>query len=186
MGRLFASSGEQMLPPTCMDEDGLSRSNCSIYYHLTARVPRAFSDWEDKASLNFIPFRRGISLELSVKPSKDRGPEHVNYRISHDATPRALTKSELLKHSFHRNVETRTKNFTLEAAGSTRIVLGETYPITLTLISSDVEISSIAPTFTLKSHHLRLKSQTDIRVPGALFGDYTETLSAICCGMWGI
>lgn len=171
------TSTAQLLPPSCEDSDTFDNNHCHVYYHLTACVPRTFSDWEDKVNLNFNPFRTELSPAPVLTTSKDREIKHRNYKVEVGGGPRPLSKRELAIHGFHRSHDMKTISFTIEAEAPTNIVLGEDYPLILTLVSPDDITSmdpSTIPAFKLKSYHLRLRAQTDIRVPGA-FSDHNDT-----------
>jgi Arrestin (or S-antigen), N-terminal domain len=66
----YSFMGPKPLPPTCMgpyDRNG----ECEIYYHLTARIPKTFSDWEDKYVLNFSPPRTQPDLVPLLKEANE-------------------------------------------------------------------------------------------------------------------
>jgi hypothetical protein len=159
-------TGKMPLPPSIKD-DGYNGS-CAVFYQLSARVPRTFYDWEDKIDLNFSPYRMELEPDHRLKTSDVCDPNHQNFRLTDEGIPRPLSKSELLKHGFHRSSDTHTINFTLSATGPTNIVLGKPYPVVITLVSKDEGLEGIEPQFWLKDYHLRLKSKTYYRVPGLL------------------
>lgn len=166
--------GEMPLPPSCGPEEDFG-GKCEIYYRLTATVPRTFSDWEDKITLNFSPCRLELSPESNHTKSTVREPNHRNFRLGDDGRPRALSKREMMKHGFHKSSDTNVMEFTLAATAPTCIVLGQSYPVLVTLVSKTEGLEGIEPEFVLKDYQLRFKSKTDIRVPGAIM-DHVELL----------
>lgn len=171
---LGAGTGEMPLPPSCGPEED-SGGECEIYYRLTATVPRTFSDWEDKITLDFSPCRLELSPEPSLVKSTVREPNHRNFRLDYDGRPRALSKREMMKYGFHKSSDTHVMDFTFAATGPTCIVLGQSYPVLVTLVSKTEGLEGIEPEFMLKGYQLRLKSRTDIRAPGAIM-DHVELL----------
>ncbi|KAE9376618.1 hypothetical protein N431DRAFT_400868 [Stipitochalara longipes BDJ] len=172
----YSTNGPKPLPPTCLGPD-LSSGGCEIYYHLTARVPRSFADWEHKQVLNFSPPRTVPDpAPLPKKASEYNGSTyHRHYRLTDEGTCRTLTTRESMKETFRHNAATSTVNFTLNATAPTTIVIGRTYNIDLMLTSPDEATGNIMPPFTLKTWLLILKTRTAIRVPG-VFSDYQKLL----------
>jgi hypothetical protein len=171
-GRMWVgkNGGEFPLPPSC-EADGFA-GECQIYYRLTATVPRTFSNWEDKMSLNYVPYRLEFSPNPESKTHTLREFNHRNYRLTSNGIPRPLSKTELIKHSLHRSTDTLTINFTISATVPTRIVLGQTYPVLITVISKDEGLEGIEPEFVLKDYTFRLISKTEFRTPGFLTDNY--------------
>jgi hypothetical protein len=163
----YSMMGPKPLPPTCMgpyDRNG----ECEIYYHLTARIPKTFSDYEVKYVLNFCPPRTVSNpAPLLKKANKyNTSTYHRHYRLTDEGTCRPLTTRESMKEAFHHNALTSTVNFTLNAIGPAAIVIGKLYAIDLTVASPNAATGNIMPGFTLKSWTLILKTKTAIRVPG--------------------
>jgi hypothetical protein len=159
----------------------LSGGEVEVHYHLTARVPRKFVDWEDKINLNFSPWR----TELDVREESEKAipttcePAHREYRLTQEGVPRPLTKSEAFKESFRTKSkpETKTVNFTLAAIAPTQIVIGKPYQLEIMVTSPNAEELGIVPEFRLKSYELNLKEKTDLRVPG-VFMDHQTCLES--------
>jgi hypothetical protein len=170
----YSTMGTKPLPPTCLGPYG--RHECEIYYRLTARVPKTFSDWEDKYHLNFSPPRTVSDPNPLLKANENNASTyHRHYRLTDDGTCRTLTTRESLKETFKHNAATNSVNFTLNAVAPIAIVIGRPYTIDLTLASPDEATGNIMPDFKLKAWALILKSRTDIRVPG-LFSDHQQLL----------
>ena len=164
----YSTNGPKPLPPTCSTLG--YNGDCEIYYHLTARVPRTFADWEDKYNLNFSPTRAILDPPPLPKMANEYNGSkyHRNYRLTNEGTCRTLTTREAMKEAFRHNAATSTVNFTFNATAPTVIVIGHTYPIDLTITSPDEATGNIMPPFTVKTWQLILKTATDIRVPGML------------------
>jgi hypothetical protein len=171
----YSRLGSKQLPPTCLGPYG--RHECEIYYHLTARVPKTFSDWEDKYNLNFSPTRTVFDPEPLPKKANEctASTYHRHYRLTDEGACRPLTTRESLKETFKHNAATSTVNFTFNAVAPTAIVIGRPYTVELILSSPDEATGNIMPVFELKGWALILKSRTDIRAPG-LFSDHQELL----------
>lgn len=174
--REYSMEGPKPLPPTCLGPYQ-SRGECDIYYHLTARIPKTFSDWEDKFDLNFCPPRTVPDPDPLLKKVNEYNGSRYNrhYRLTDEGTCRTLTTRESMKEAFKRNAATSTVNFTLNAVAPTAIVIGRPYTIELTLASPDEATGNIMPDFKLKTWNLILKTRTHIRVPG-LFSDHQKLL----------
>jgi hypothetical protein len=175
--------GKLPCPPSCRNDaygcgDGFGGGGeVEVHYHITARIPRTFTDWEDRVNLNFSPWRK----ELHVREERKKAtpnlyvPEHVHYRVTHEGVPRPLTKMEAFKESVKKKPETKTVNFSLAATAPTQIVIGEPYQMEITLVSNNAEELGIVPEFRIQSYELLLKETTDLRVPG-VFTDHVTYL----------
>lgn len=155
--------GDLPLPPSCEVED--HQPNGDIYYRVTASVPRTFADWESKATLIFSPYRLEISPDPEPKIARSPGHNHRDFHLSHEGESRELSKKELVKHGFHRSLDTHTINYTFTATAPSRILLGQAYPILLTMVTED-DLEGIEPDVMLKDFELLLKLRTDVRFPG--------------------
>jgi hypothetical protein len=100
-----------------MDDENYSGA-CEVHYHLMAKIPRRFMDWEDKIMLNFSPWRTEDDVPELRKDAKQYDGYHRHYRLSEDGVPRPLTKSEAFKEGFKRKAETKTVNFSLKWYGA--------------------------------------------------------------------
>lgn len=164
-------AGPQPLPPSfshCEDYN-------TVYYHLTARVPRSFIDWEDKLTLHFSQARKEPNPAPFPKLAKDTSysQEHVHYRLTDQGTCRLLSTSESFKARLRPDTSISTVNFNLQALAPTQIVIGRPYTIEITLLSPEGRTGNILPEFSLVSASLILKTYTAVRV-ASLFSDYHD------------
>lgn len=167
--------GSQPLPPSCEDNGSHFYANYRIYYHLTARIPRTFGDWESGIFLRFTPHRTELSPAPHLKTMKFGEKLHRRYRLTDEGIPRPLTSGETFKETFHHHAINHSVRCSFSAVVPTAIVIGRPYPIEVTLLSTDAETGHSIPGFQFTSYYLILKSTTVIWVPGFLV-DANNTL----------
>jgi hypothetical protein len=166
--------GPKPMPPTCKVPHR-GDSHCGISYHLTARIPRTFSNWDDIKFLTFSPVRTEPD-PAPIPQNADKSsasPCRCHYRITDEGTYRKLTMGESMKEAFHHSAATSTVNFTFNATVPTTIVIGNSPAIDMTLICLDSAKGNPLPPFTLKSYALFLKSWTTFRARSRFF-DVTD------------
>jgi hypothetical protein len=150
------TQGPRPLPPTCWGEtfDG----GFEISYHITAKIPRRFGDWEDEVQVNFSTCRVELNPALMPKLAVDFNSLYRRFRLNDQGAPLELRKREALKESFHHSSENDRINFSVHAVAPTAIVFGKPYIVEPKVISPDDEASwSSAPELQLRDYALILK-----------------------------
>lgn len=167
----FFKTGEQALPPSCFDIDDGGRVNGAIKYHLLARVPRIFLDWKFETRLTFTPLRLQAFPHSMHMPIEQREAVH-NRKFRLDAIgPRSLTTKESFSDKFHSQTDTKNIRFRVIISAPTVVVIGNSYPLLVTLKSDWQE--KVLPDFKLHHIEAHFTASTQIRVGGS-FGDHVS------------